>query len=201
MNGEAKTPPPPDRRFLHTLTPVDNRTTPWSDYDIAGQRWTSFSYPSRDALLHHRGDDILEVASEPSGRGFAWTWCRKLAEDAYARTSGKSDTVEAACAAALAYAPIPCTFHYLGETAWLETAPGDWIAALDGDEAHIRFYGEQGYGWTRNWPPAAAVLNLAGDGSGLSGWAPTLEAAMQACIDAPERFKRACAAMVMQVTR
>lgn len=202
MSDDATPTPAGNRHFLQTMTPSE-RSGIFACYDLAGRRWSGYQYQTFDSLSLHRDDDFLEVvaAHQPAG-AFRWNWSRKLANEVHARHSGLAETPEAACQAALDYAPTALTFHYQGESSWLETSPAQWwVAAIDGGEAVIHARCDGQFAWSRDWPSAKSILALVPGGYCLGGVKPTLEEAMQACIDAPALFKRACAALVMAVTK
>lgn len=195
MNSVAQ-----DRKFLHTLT----LTSPDSilpRYLIAGDEWYgSNNGGHHDSLtLHPANGVILQIKRAHTGDGFMWEWSLKLADGVYVSHGAAADSVEAAAAAAIAYVPRELIFDYLTETTWYETADGRFTAMLDGEVAKVcKSVGSDGYHWERLWAPAKEIneaVRSFGYGE-LSGTAPTPEAAMIACIEAPNRLKTACATLI-----
>lgn len=194
----------PEERFLHTLAAYAQG---YGDFAIAGATWHGWDYSSRDTLTLHVEDGVLLTMMEVrrEAEAFRWRWTLKIAEGVYVRHPGGTvATAEEACAAAAAFRPERLTFDYLGRsTTWFSTSEGHWVAALDGDRAEVSTSRLDGaWRWSRAWPPALPVLELSdGFTRALGGAAPTQEAALIACIDAPERFSRACAALVASLRR
>lgn len=189
----------PNRHFLHDLVKTTNRSYFGDEYEIAGGTWYGRDYGEHDNLSAHPRDNVIvDVSRAYVGDGFTWQWSLKIAEGVYVRHSGKSSDLESACAAAWNFSPRVLQFDYLtGITTWYETEPGSMYTVIDGEEASIRQYGEGNYRFDRNWAKGEPVFEcLSAFNQALSGDAPTQEAAMIACIDAPDRFKRACAALV-----
>lgn len=189
----------PNRKFLHRLTKAESGPYLNDEYEIAGILWNGFDYGTYDGLTGHPSDNvILDIRGQNYGIGFTWSWSLKIADGVYVRQSGTADDIDAAGAAATSYSPRRIEFDYLtGITTWYETEPGSLTAAIDGEEANIRAYGTDLYRYTRIWNAGSPVFDcLDYLGKNLNGIAPTLEAAMIGCIDAPDTFKRACAALV-----
>ena len=76
-------------------------------------------------------------------------------------------------------------------------AAGRFSACIKGDEAEICLVSKGKYHSTRYWALGKAVFELLNSyAQHLSGETDTLNEAMIACVNAPEVFKRACAALV-----
>lgn len=188
-----------NRRFLHTLTPAFNRISASPTYQIAGADWVGHEViDSHDWLsLYPSPGVILEIRRDYQGEGFLWEWSLRLAKGVYARHTAVENSIEAAAAAAIAYAPRVLTFDYLGESTWYETAAGNLFAVIDGESASITKRAS-GYCWARHWAPAKTLTEAMKGycGGEIEGTAPTVEAAMIACIEAPARLKAACGALI-----
>ncbi|MBI2307544.1 MAG: hypothetical protein HYU78_09590 [Rhodocyclales bacterium] len=191
-----------DRKFLHTLALVDGSSI-CPRYLINGDEWYgSDNGGHHESMSLHPADGvILQITRAYEGSGFCWRWSLKLADGVYANHNGSADSVEAAAAAAIAYAPRVLTFNYINESTWYETSEGRFAAAIDGEGAEINKYsGTDGYRWQRTWSPAKEISQAMTGYSfhigQLAGDAPTPEAAMIACIEAPHRLKAACATLI-----
>lgn len=187
------------KKFLHLLDKAPSRAFYGDEYELGGMLWTGYSLVDHDYITTHAAEhEILDVAKDYDGSAFHWAWSLKIADGVYVRHQGKANDVEKACTAALKYRPRVLLFDYMNRvTRWYETEPGSLYAVVDGEEAAIRNYGEGNYRFTRKWALGKPVFDcLSMFHEGLSGEAPTQEKAMIACVDAPERFKMACAALV-----
>ena len=187
------------RRFLHRMKKLPQVFSFMNEYEINGLRWHGVSYSDYDTLsIHREGDVIIEVRHCYSEDGFSWDWSKKLSDGVYARRSGKEVGVLEACATALDYSPRILQMTYLGEnTTWYEMAPGRFSACIEGDEANIRETTKGKFYFCRYWAPGKAVFEqLSSAAQHLSGETDTANEAMIACVNAPEMFKRACAALV-----
>lgn len=187
------------RKFLHTLKPTSDGVC--THYQIAGAEWIGREVgDSHDYLTSHPVPGVIHsIHRAYEGDGYTWEWLLLLAEGVYARHSAAADSIEAAAAAAVAYAPRVVSFSYVDETTWYETAEGRFFAALDGEAAEvIKRVGSDGYRWSRCWSPAKTLCETMHGYTTdeLSGTAPTIEAAMIACIEAPHRLKAACGALI-----
>lgn len=196
--------PVASRKFLHELPPGE--ATPYFGYRffIDGIDWMGRDFGEFDSLTTHRdGDVILDVHRYHSGPGFSWSYCKLIAAGVYVRYTGKAESLNAACAAAIAYQPGVRRFEYLyWDTVWYETEAGRLTAVIDGEEASIKQVSETEWRFERYWAPAKPVLDVVGGyfSHTLSGTASSEKAAMAACFDATENFTRACAAFVATLT-
>lgn len=170
---------------------------------LAGRSWSQFGALGSDpGYLTSHGDGVAGIEVRPAWNkpGFRWSWYCKLFHGVYLRYNGDGDSVEAAALAALAVQPEFYDFEYLGTT-WRWWAQGDkkWIAVVQGEQAEVVAYeprqGEPAFGWLMPLKAAAAVLGMAGCSRGITGEATSKEEAFRACVDAPDRFIRACGAL------
>ena len=191
-------------RFLHLLTPAEGR----NNYLVAGVVWSGPVLPQfGDTLSMHTEDGHLSIeGNAPGGPRFSWTSYKKITETFCFSQRGFSDSVEAACVAALAFVPKTMTLEYLGrffncygrET--LNDGPTVWESEIDG--GRCQFSGPYQYGsdpeyyrWEREWKVGEVVLTCS-DSRALRGSQPTLRDAVIAAVDAPDLFKRACAKLI-----
>jgi hypothetical protein len=182
------------------------------EYELMGRTWYRWDW-SQD--LTSRTDDITLTIRLAHGGGFLWTWTKHLSEMASARACGKAETVLAAAEAAVSYQPETVCYEYLGDvTTWYRNERR-WTAAIGGDEAEVFEHDptpsdpvlakagllvEEGrFCWSRRYEAGKVVLDLFRQP--ISGRALTLEEAFMACVDAPERLRRACGALVATLRR
>jgi hypothetical protein len=189
--------PPVNPRFLHSLA-LDDATLPGGaqKYWIGGLSW----YGAPGALA----DSVWRLADgrsvryvKPTAVDYEWRATFNIGGSVWMDVTGEAATLEEACAEAMdcTGAPIVEIKHAGVKTPWHQPSANVWMAAIDGDAARI-FQHEENFFWSRKWALGDHVLVLANAARELEGIAPSLEAAMCAAIDAPETFKRACAALV-----
>lgn len=188
-----------DRKFLHELEPVA-RYGDYRDYLIAGRTWSGNVESDRHRLsLHDKAYDLgylmLEVGAIEE-QGYVWTWCCMLAEGVYARLGGQAESVEAACAAALAYRPEIITYPVISPQRWLQITENYWITAIDGEEATVHMVDDGRYRWSRAWAPAADLIREYSYDSNLHGAAITRALAMVDAEHAPSTFRAAIARLL-----
>jgi hypothetical protein len=185
---------PLGQRFLDTLaaTPDNPRT-----YQIGEHLWHGHSGVLMDRLQRQCPVSQARMNVDPAFRqsGYAWEWSLEIAPKVSVQKRGRAPDITAACEAAAACQAVYVLHTYLGETiAWFNESEGKWVAAIDGDKASIWEHEKGEITWAREWAKGAAALALAG--GELRGKATTGDAAMRAAVDAPELFKRACAALI-----
>jgi len=173
---------------------------------IDGVKWWAERGRDRDLLWRSCGGSgpVMQVLQSQDGDQFAWEASFQISANIWVKAGGINATAKEACQAAAACDGLPRTiYRYLDtETAWYATSQHHWLAALNNDEACIAKLGER-FIWTRQWAAGEIALALTSsiNGAGrLQGEANTLEDAMRAAIDAPEQFKRACAALIATLT-
>lgn len=198
-------------RFLHTLQASDK----YHHYLVAGAEWSGFHYGTSDSISRSLDDadpkkGHIRVEQNSYGEGaFVWTYYLQVTESFLFSYSARAESVEAACAAALAYQPQTCTVKYLDQSYVLygsTRADGftSWEVDMDGDVAEItgpytRAASEkERWRWERPWAPASAVLALA-DCRKLNGWISDFRGAVIAAVDSPELFKRACGEVIANI--
>jgi hypothetical protein len=185
-----------EKRFLHTLQYMDNPM----GYLVAGVAWRGYEFSSGDQLSRSiDGKDAhLTVESYAYGDGgYEWQYFWKISDTFTFSHRGKADSLEQACADAIAYSPEEMTFEYLGRSYVLygQSRPdgrSSWEANIDGDVAEFGGPFKHGnapeyWRWGRSCASAKAVFALV-DQSKLSGTRSTLRDAIIAAIDAPELF-------------
>jgi hypothetical protein len=185
---------PLGQRFLDALAtaPGDPRS-----YQIGNHLWTGLGSELMDSLHRQCPNSQAWMSVRPAFRasGYQWEWRFEISPQVILTKTGHAPDITAACEAAAACTAVFVLHTYLGETiAWFSENDNKWVAAIDGDKASLWVREEGEIAWSRDWAKGAAALALAG--GELRGKAATLEAAMCAAVDAPERFKRACAALV-----
>jgi hypothetical protein len=144
---------------------------------------------------------VMQVRQLTDGR-YTWRVSLLISPNVWVDAGGVNATAPEACRAAIACDGPPRVIHrYLNaDTVWYTPAPDHWIASINDDEARVAKHGEQ-FVWTRYWAGGAVALSLTSNTGGhLQGDAKSLEEAMCAAIDAPERFKRACATLIATLT-
>ncbi len=194
----------PRTDFVDDLTPIE--PGPYPHYLIAGQQWHA-SINSREAReyqlsdqIAHRADDEYHIITRRDDT-WRWEYSRKLRDHLYLRFHGTAGSLEAAAEQALAYRPQRHRLRYLGRGfTWYRTGNA-YTALIDGHVARFHEHQAGAWHWTRTYPPAATALSLTLSISEAEseGNADTRKAAMIACVDAPQRFLHACAALVAQV--
>ncbi|WP_153111519.1 hypothetical protein [Propionivibrio limicola] len=195
------------KKFLSTLQPHAGYGM-FVEYDIDGTLWNGYDLESHDYMSHHPKKGVILNIRGGDDDKFHWEYSLLIAEGVYVRHVGVAETVPEASEAALAYQPTVHVFDWIGETTWYETDHNTMTAAIDGEEAKIRKTGfakdesKYQYAWSREWSPASAVLDAAGGiDHSLSGHAPTLEQALIAVMEAPERLKLACVTSGCKLTQ
>lgn len=185
-----------NRKFLQDMQ-VTRAAFGQAHYSIAGAEWEGRQYDKHDTLSLHPAPGVtLEISRHYNRAGFSWEWSQKVADGCYARYRAHADSVEVAAAAAIAYAPRLMTFSYLAETTWYELAEGRFYTVLDGEDAEVfKAIDGAGFYWNRYCSQVKPILEAIGSYQ-LSGTAKTPEAAMIACIEAPNRLKAACATLI-----
>lgn len=190
-------------RFLHQLTPAEG----YGNYLVAGVVWSGPCMREfGDSLTFHKDDGHLSVeGNRYGGAAFVWTIYKNLTEQFLFSHSGVADSVEEACAAALAYVPEVLTLEYLGRSFSLygSKKPNGsiyWEAYIDGDRCQFSGPYQHGsdpeyYSWDRNWERGKEIFFFT-RASSLQGQELTLLAAVISAVDAPELFQRACARLV-----
>lgn len=198
-----------EKHFLHTLSRAEGHR----NYLIAGVEWSGSDYCGRDQVSRGITDTAgnrvghLSVEADCYGAdgGYFWKYYLNVTERFLFSHQGKADSVEAACAAAVAFIPETMIFEYLGRAYTIYgTVRKDgfcnWETDIDGDVSSFKGPFQHGtepeyWYWERPWEPAKAVL-LFLDRRQLGGTSQSLRAAIIAAIDGPELFKRACGELV-----
>ncbi len=146
-------------------------------YFIADNLWKHFQSSTIDGLYFKSdgGDVMISVRAGQEKGFFSWNYSKTISDSGYSTASGKTETIEKACSAALAYTPDILEFEYLGKThLWYgskhtnhESENMIWVANIGGDYAEVRgpiFYNysgnEERYFVERKWLPAEAILKL-----------------------------------------
>lgn len=160
------------------------------------ERWTDISPKWRRRTM--RGEDMLSVTTQPDANGhYTWYWMRTLAPNVTADVYGREDTLELAAQVAMDYQPQEDILA-IGDAhlTWL-CLPGAcglrWIAAVNGEECTVDTTQDSAYRWSRR---SALLAGFPfGENAALAGTAKTATDAMVACLQAPQRFRAACAAV------
>lgn len=198
-----------NNKFLHNHTAEAGDS--WH-YNFAGVLWAGFQHGSWDTLSLNIDDIHLSVQFDGEKSVFVWDYCKELSNNVRFRFKGSADTVEMACAEALAYKPEIVTFKYLGcSHIWYGSKLNDpnamtYITSIDGDKAEVtgpfNHREEQPYYYcNREYPQASEVLKITGSMRGLECKAATLQAAFIAAVDAPELLKRACGTLIASISK
>ncbi|PYJ07646.1 MAG: hypothetical protein DMF06_15045 [Verrucomicrobia bacterium] len=149
-------------------------------------------------------ESLQYVSFDLASGQFNWRSSFHIAPGIFVDRAGKAAEVEEACRLAVeCERPDYSTFDYLGQkTDWYWTQnPGNcWTSAIEGERGHIIELRSNKFFWRRDWKAGAIALALTStDGGHLEGEAATLIDAMRAVIDAPQNFKRACAALIARL--
>jgi len=190
-------------RFLHLFPHAEG----YNNYLVAGVVWAGPCMPQwEDTLTFRNPDGHITVESSSYGESpFVWTYYKNVTEQFLFSHRGFADSVEEACAAALAYVPEVLTLEYLGFTFSLygSRKPNgsiNWEAYIDGDRCTFNGPFQHGtepeyYGWDRCWSPGTEIFSFTRSSS-FQGSNPTLRDAVIAAIDAPDLFSRACGRLI-----
>jgi hypothetical protein len=169
-------------------------------YQVGEHQWSGFAGERADSLSRQCAKTgawhFVRPSFCPNGT-FTWEWSLELSPTVHVCKHGVAPDLLSACEAASACRATFITYRYLDTAVnWYEETPERHIASIDDDRACVR-QRDAVYAWTREWAKGGPALRLAG--GELRGVAGTFEEALVAAVNAPELFKRGCAALVAQL--